>query len=98
VADAYRANKPMPYDAPSWAMAAALYAVRPDQGYFKLSDPGTVTVLNDGRTHFTASEKGRHRYLIADPAQKEKVIQTYVEIASAKPVPRRPFQPKKKQE
>ena len=31
---------------------------------------------------------GRHRYLVIDPAQKEKVIQAYVELASAKPAPR----------
>ena len=35
VAEAYRAYRPMPYDAPSWAMAAMLYAVHSDDGYFK---------------------------------------------------------------
>jgi len=40
VVDAYRAYKPMPYDAPSWAMAAMLYAVHPNDGYFKLSGSG----------------------------------------------------------
>jgi hypothetical protein len=87
IADAYRAFQPMPYDAPVPSMAAVLYAVRPD-GYFKLSAPGTIGVLADGRTRFTAAEDGRHRYLAIDPAQKEKVIQTYAELASAKPVPR----------
>jgi hypothetical protein len=94
VADAYRAYKPMPYDTPSPDMAAALYAGRPKEGYFKLSDPGTITVKDDGSTSFTASEKGKHQYLILDPAQKEKIIKTYVELASAKPVPprRRPVE------
>lgn len=89
VADAYRAFHAMPYDAPTPAMAAVLYAVHPD-GYFKLSDPGTIGVLEDGRTKFTPSPEGRHRYLVVDAAQKEKVIRTYVEMASAKPVPRAP--------
>jgi hypothetical protein len=40
VADAYRAYRPMPYDAPSFAMAAMLYAVHPNDGYFKLSGSG----------------------------------------------------------
>jgi Inosine-uridine preferring nucleoside hydrolase. len=53
IADAYRAYKPMPYDAPTWAMTAVLYAVRPQEGYFKLSEPGTIGVLDDGRTTFT---------------------------------------------
>ena len=93
VADAYRASQPMPYDAPSWDMAAALYATRPSEGYFKLSGPGTITVRDDGRTAFVASEKGRHQYLVVDPAQKEKIIATYVELASAKPTPPRRFRP-----
>src|ERR1039458_476426 len=46
---AYRAYRPMPYDAPALAMAAALYAVRPQETYLKLSDPGTVTEI--GRAH-----------------------------------------------
>jgi inosine-uridine nucleoside N-ribohydrolase len=90
VVDAYRAYKPMPYDAPTWAMTAVLYAVRPQEGYFKLSDPGTISVLDDGRTKFTPLPEGRHRYLIMDPAQKDRIIKIYSEIASAKPVPRQP--------
>jgi inosine-uridine nucleoside N-ribohydrolase len=93
VADAYRAYKPMPYDSPSWSMAAALYAGRPKETYFKVSDPGTVTVADDGRTVFTASAQGKHQYLIADPAQKDKILQTYVELASAKPVQPQRFRP-----
>ena len=90
VVDAYRAYKPAPYDAPTWDMTAVLYAVRPEAGYFKLSEPGTISVLDDGRTKFTPSAQGKHRYLILDPAQKENIIKTYVELVSAKPVPRPP--------
>jgi hypothetical protein len=75
VVDAYRAYRQMPYDAPSWAMAAVLYAVHPDGGYFKLS--GT----------------GQPRSLVFDPDQKERIIRTYIEMASAKPVPRKPRHP-----
>jgi hypothetical protein len=89
VVDAYRAYKPMPYDASSTAMAAALYAVRPKEGYFQLSEPGAISVLDSGAVKFRASGQGKHRYLIADPAQKERVIKTYVELASAKPAPPR---------
>ncbi len=98
VADAYRAYQTMPYDAPTWALAAVLYALRPQQGYFQLSDPGSISVLDDGRTKFTPSREGRHRYLILDPAQKERIIQTYTEIASAKPVPRPRFRPPQQQQ
>jgi hypothetical protein len=92
----------MPYDAETWDLTAALYAVRPQEGYFRLSDPGTITVLDDGRTKFTPSPEGKHRYLILDPAQKDRIIKTYIELISAKPVPRptrfRPQQQQQQQE
>jgi hypothetical protein len=88
VVDAYRAAKPMPYDAPASALAAVLYAVHPEDGFFKLSDPGTITVLDDGRTRFTPAADGKHRYLIADPAMKEKVLGVYTAMVSAPPAPR----------
>jgi purine nucleosidase len=89
VADAYRAYQPMPYDSPSSGLAAALYAARPNSGYFKFSGPGTITVQDDGRTLFAPSEKGKHQYLMANPEQKDKVLAAYVELASAKPPVRR---------
>lgn len=96
IADAYRAYKAMPYDAPASGMAAVLYAVRPQEGYFKLSAPGTVAVLDDGSLEFTASPAGKHRSLIFDPEQKDRILQVYTEVASAKPVPRqRPKKPVK---
>ncbi|HET8548079.1 MAG TPA: nucleoside hydrolase [Bryobacteraceae bacterium] len=99
IAEAYRAYKPMPYDAPTWAMSAVLHAVRPQEGYFRLSDPGTVTILDDGGTRFTAGSEGRHRHLILDPAQRERIVRTYTEIASAKPVPRmQRFRPPQQQQ
>lgn len=88
VVDAYRALKPMPYDAPAAALAAMVHAVHPDDGYFKLSEPGTISVLDDGRTRFTRAADGKHRYLIADPAQKERVLGLYTAMVSAPPAPR----------
>ena len=41
VVDAYKAYKPMPYDAPTATLAAVLHAVRPQEDYFKLSEPGS---------------------------------------------------------
>ncbi len=93
VADAYRAYHAMPYDAPSWNMAAALYGGRPKEGYFKLSGPGTIVVHDDGRTSFDNSDKGKHQHLILDPTQKDRILKTYVELASAKPVPPKRFRP-----
>jgi inosine-uridine nucleoside N-ribohydrolase len=89
VADAYRAYKTMPYDTPSGAMAAALYAGRPKEGYFKLSGNGKISVDDEGRTTFAAAEKGTHQYLVVDPAQKDKIMLAYIDLASAKPEVRR---------
>jgi len=88
VVDAYRAFKAMPYDAPASALAAVLHAVHPEASYFKLSDPGTISVLDDGRTTFTPAADGKHRYLIVDPAQKEQVTGVYTALVSAPPAPR----------
>jgi inosine-uridine nucleoside N-ribohydrolase len=91
VAEAYRAYKPMPYDAPSQAMAAALYAVGVASGekddLFQLSEPGSIQILDDGRTKFVPSLSSRHRYLIANPAMKESIVKAYTTLASAKPAP-----------
>jgi purine nucleosidase len=61
--DAYRAANAMPYDAPSSAMAAVLYAAHPDDGYFKVSQ----------------------QQLLADPDQKDRIVQAYRQAVSAKP-------------
>jgi hypothetical protein len=88
VGAAYRALGVMPYDAPTAALAAVLHAVHPDAGYFKLSEAGTISVLDDGRTRFTPDAGGGHRYLIADPAQKTRLLATYTALVSALPAPR----------
>jgi hypothetical protein len=88
VVEAYRAFRPMPYDAPASALAAVLYAVQPDEGYFTLSAPGTISVLDDGRTRFAPQADGKHRYLIVDPAQKARVMTQYTSLVPAQPAPR----------
>jgi hypothetical protein len=88
VADAYRAARSMPYDAPAAAMAAMLYAIQPDEKYFKLSDPGILSIGDDGQAIFRVSSEGKHQSLIVDPARKDEVIRSFVSMAAAKPVPR----------
>ncbi|MEP6918867.1 MAG: hypothetical protein ABJC89_24720 [Acidobacteriota bacterium] len=88
VVDAYKAFKAMPYDAPASALAAVLEAAHPDDGYFTLSAPGTISVSDDGRTQFTPGADGKHRYVIVDPAQKDRVTKFYTDMVSAPPAPR----------
>jgi inosine-uridine nucleoside N-ribohydrolase len=81
VAHAYRLYQKMPYDRQTWDLTSALYAVRPDRGYFSLSPEGTITVDAEGRTHFTAGA-GRHRYLVVNEIQKAKTLEALIALAS----------------
>ena len=82
VAEAYRNYMRMPYDRPTWDLTAALYAIRPERGYFALSPEGRVTVDDTGQTHFTAQTAGKRRYLILDPAQKQRIVEALILLAS----------------
>jgi len=99
VLDACLAYHAQPYDVPASALAAALYSIRPDSG-FTTSAPGTISVLDDGRLRFAPGAGGKHSYLLADPARKAEIQRTYVELVSAKPLPRpmRRRIPEKKEE
>jgi hypothetical protein len=87
VADAYRAFQPMPYDAPTSAMDASLYAIRPKAGYFKLSDPGVFRASATG-VEWKPSAQGKHQLLLPDEAQTADVVKALTELASAQPVVR----------
>jgi inosine-uridine nucleoside N-ribohydrolase len=89
VVDAYRNYKKMPYDRPTWDLTAALYAVRPDAGYFGLSAPGKITLDTAGRTQFRAESGGRHRYLVLPEAQRLRALEALIQLAT-QPVAR-PF-------
>lgn len=84
VADAYRAFKTMPYDAPLHDLAAMHYAVHPDSGFFALSDTGFVTVGNDGTMKFAAGT-GNIRRLTLDSEKKAPALEALIAIATAAP-------------
>jgi hypothetical protein len=97
IVDAIEAYQPGPYDPPSYDMAGSLYAVHPDQGFFQLSEPGSIAVAENGRLSFAPGPAGKVRSLIIDPAQKEKILKAYTELASAKPaVPQQRVRPPQK--
>ncbi len=85
VAEAYRSYMKMPYDRPTWDLTAVLYAVRPDEKYFSLSPPGTITVLPDGSSRFEASPNGNHRYLIIKDEQRARTLEAMIILASEPP-------------
>jgi inosine-uridine nucleoside N-ribohydrolase len=85
VAEAYRSYLKMPYDRPTWDLTAVLYAVRPGEGYFSLSPPGTISVLPDGSSRFEPSPDGKHRYLILQDEQRARTLEALILLASQPP-------------
>jgi hypothetical protein len=85
-AEAYCLYIPPPHERPTWDLTSALYAVRPDRGYFGLSEPGRVTVEENGFTRFTPAPDGRDRYLILTEAQTPRVKEALAELASQPPI------------
>lgn len=82
VVDAYRSYMKMPYDRPTWDLTAVLYAVRPDDGYFSLSPPGTITVSPDGGSRFDLAVGGNHRYLVLTDEERARTLEAMIWLAS----------------
>jgi len=76
---------PTDHDHATFDLTSVLYAARPDRKYFSLSKPGTITVLDDGGSHFEESPTGAHRYLVLDEAQKARTLETMEMLASQPP-------------
>jgi inosine-uridine nucleoside N-ribohydrolase len=83
--EAYVLYNPPPHNRPCWDPTAALFAVRPDRGYFGLSAPGRVTVAANGATHFEPLANGNRRYLTIDHDQVIRAREAIVELASQPP-------------
>ncbi len=85
VAQAYCCYMKMPYDRPCWDLTSVLYAVRPQRGYFDLSEPGTIQVDEAGHTIFTPQPGGPHRYLMVKEPQIIRVIELFTNLCSQPP-------------
>jgi inosine-uridine nucleoside N-ribohydrolase len=82
VVDAYRAYMKMPYDRQTWDLTAVLYAIRPANGYFDLSQPGKITADDEGRTSFRVETGGKHRYLVLTDGQRARTLESLITLAS----------------
>lgn len=80
--EAYILYNPPPHDRPTWDPTALLYAAYPDRGYFDLSPPGWVKVLDNGATVFTPDRTNRasQRFLVMSAEQTEKVREAIVQL------------------
>jgi hypothetical protein len=85
VPEAYLLHSGPDHDRPTWDLTSVLHAVRPDDGYFDLSERGRVTVEDDGFMRFEAAEDGRDRYLIMSPAQAVRVREVLRSLVSQPP-------------
>ncbi|WP_233231501.1 nucleoside hydrolase [Tichowtungia aerotolerans] len=82
VVEAYKRYLPMPYDRPTWDLTAVLFAVRPGQGYFGVSEPGLVNVDENGYVRFRPHPDGLHRYLTVNDQQRVLVGEVQNELAA----------------
>jgi len=82
VADAYRNYMKFPYDRPTWDVTAALYAVRPNDGYFSLSEPGSIQVDQSGVTTLLPAASGKHRYLVMNDVQRARALEAMILLSS----------------
>jgi inosine-uridine nucleoside N-ribohydrolase len=64
---------------------AAFFAVRSKSRYFSLSKPGTVTVLDDGSSHFKEVASGNHRILMFDEKQRTRTPEAIALLRSEPP-------------
>lgn len=88
VVEAYKAYMPMPYDRDMWDPTAVLYAVE-GGSWFTVSEPGLITVSDEGSTFFTPDPAGTRKYLSVDPAQAEAIKAHFVEVVTSAPANRK---------
>ena len=90
VVDAYKAFRAMPYDSPTTDLAAAVYAVHPELGFFDTTKEGTIQVSDDGLLRFDAQAGGKHSQLQIVESKKAELLKLYIDMASARPVMQQP--------
>lgn len=85
VRESYLLHSGPDHDRPTWDLTSVLYAARPDDNYFGLSDTGTVSVDDDGFTRFTPQHGGRDRYLTMSREQAIRVSEAQRSLVSQPP-------------
>lgn len=78
--------KTCPHDHHLSDPATTLYSIRPDAGYFSLSKPGKITVLDDGNARFDENPSGTHFHLTVDEAQQSSAEEAINLLVSQPPV------------
>lgn len=90
VREAYLLHSGPAHDRPCWDQSSVLQAVYPERGFFGLSQPGRVRVLDDGFTRFTPQGKGRQpsgrdRFLTLSAGQQARALEAMVQLTVQPP-------------
>ncbi len=89
VREAYLLHSGPEHDRPCWDESSVLQAVYPERGFFGLSQPGRVTVLDDGFTRFVPARNGkgsrRDRFLTMTSVQQSRALEAIVHLTIQPP-------------
>ena len=85
ISESYQRYEPTPHERPTWDLTSVLWAVRPDHGYFGVSEPGHVTVKTNGETMFEPSPSGRHTFLTLNRGQTTRTREVLAALVSEPP-------------
>ena len=83
--EAYHYYRGLDKSQPTFDLTSVLYAVRPNHGYFDLSEPGTVVLDEKGHTSFQPDVNGKHRYMIVSETQIAQVREALCLLCSEPP-------------
>ncbi|MCL2117064.1 MAG: nucleoside hydrolase [Planctomycetaceae bacterium] len=81
----YQFYRGLENDQPAFDLTSVLYAVRPDRGYFTLSEPCDVTFDDQGRTHYQFNPNGKNRFMTVTPEQIAMVREALCQLCSEPP-------------
>ncbi len=89
VREAYLLHSGPEHDRPCWDQSSVLQAVYPERGFFGLSQPGRVQVLDDGFTRFLPARKDqasqRDRFLTMTATQRARVLEALMQLTVQPP-------------
>jgi inosine-uridine nucleoside N-ribohydrolase len=85
IPESYQAYMATPHERPTWDLTSILWAVRPDRGYFGMSKPGIVTVLDNGETTFKEDPKGKQTFLKLEAESIPRTREILAALASEPP-------------
>ncbi len=85
VAESFKVFAKPGEDRANYDSTAVLQSIRPDRGYFELSEPGRVTLGSKDVTIFTPDPQGNARYIILKPENRARVQELLVALSTEPP-------------